>query len=136
MTRASFGRNIINREFASALTYRLQKKRHLEYNADNTNYQLLVTWRFDNRYGFIVRVLLIKHDNAIALDEDKLKKLDYSSSTLLKNDRIIKNTWVLDDATVLITSKWKERIRTTEITISKGIKGNDSMVPVQVSSNM
>jgi hypothetical protein len=139
MTRAIFGKNASKREFASVLIYRLRRKGYLESNTDNTSigHQLLVIWRSDNRHEFAVRVLLIKHENTITLDEDKLKKLDYPSLTPLRNNCIIENTWVLDDATVLmITSKWEKRIRTTKITISKGIKENDSMVPLQVSSNM
>jgi hypothetical protein len=139
MTRASFAKDIAKREFASTLIYRLQRKGCLKSNVNgvSTSHQLLVICRSDNRYGYSVRVLLIKHDNTITLDEDKLKKLDYPNLAPLRNDCIIKNTWVLDDATVLMTtSKWKKQIRTIEITISKGIKGNGSIVPIRISSSM
>jgi hypothetical protein len=140
MTRASFGKNAIKGEFASVLTYKLQRKGSLESNADNTltNHRLLVIWRSDNRYDFSVRVLLIKHDNTITLGKDKLEKLDYSSLDPLRDDCIIKNTWVLNDATVLMTtSKWEKQIRKIKIIISKGTKkDNDSMAPLRISSNM
>jgi hypothetical protein len=133
-------KNEAKREFISVLIYRLQRKESTKPNADNTstNHQLLVIWRSDNKYDFTVRVLLIKHRNTITLDEDKLKKLDYSSLAPLRDGCIIKNTWVLNDAAVLMTtSKWEKRIRTTEITISKGTKkDNGSMAPLWASSNM
>jgi hypothetical protein len=94
MTRASFGKNAAKSEFASILICKLQRKESIKSNADDTStsHQLLIIWRSDNRYGHSVRVLLIQHKNTITLDEDKLKKLDYPPFTLLRNDRIIKNT--------------------------------------------
>jgi hypothetical protein len=140
MTRAGFGKNPVKREFTSVLIYRLQKKESFKSNADSTStdHRLLVIWRSDDRYDFTVRVLLIKHRNTITLDKDKLKRLYYSSLAPLRDGCVIRNTWVLDDANVLMTtSKREKRIRTTEITISKGTKeDNDFMVPLRVSSNM
>jgi hypothetical protein len=139
VTKAIFGKNVIKREFTSVLIYRLQRKERLKFNEDNTskNPQLLVVWRSDNRYEYSIGVLLTRHDNLITLNEDKLKKLDYPSLTLLRNDRVIRNTWILDDTTVLMTtSKWEQQIRTIKITISKGIKSNSSMMPLWVSPSM
>jgi hypothetical protein len=138
MTRAIFGKNATRREFASALIYRLRRKGSLESNADNTSIspQLLVIWRYDNRYEYSVRVMLIKHGNAIILNEDELKKLDYPHSTLLRNGRNIKNKWLLDNATVSITSKWEKQINTIKIAISEGNGEKDSMKPIYVPSNM
>jgi hypothetical protein len=137
--RASFGKNATKREFTSALIYRLQRKESHESNVDNTstNRQLLVIWKSDDRHEFIVCVMLVKHDNTITLDKDVLKKLDYSHIDLLRNSRTVESTWVLDDETALATTlKCEKRIRTTEITISKGTKGNGCMVPLRISSNM
>jgi hypothetical protein len=100
------------------------------------SYQLLVLWRSNNRSGFSVRVLLIEHDNTITLDEDRLKKLDYSSFTPLKNGHTTKNAWQLDDAIVLMTSKLEEQIRTIEITISRGSEEKGSREPIYVPSDM
>jgi hypothetical protein len=137
MIRASFGKNAARKEFASALIYRLQRKR-LESNeyGISTNHQLLVIWRSDNRYKYLVQVLLIKHDNTTTLDEDKLKKLGYSPLTLLRTGRILRNVWLLDDAKVLITSDGEKRIRTIKITISKGTRENGCMKPLWISSDM
>jgi hypothetical protein len=138
MIKASFGKNALKREFTNALIYSLQRNESFESNVDNasTSYQLLVIWRSDSRYEFSVGVLLIKHDNANTLDEDKIKELDYPPLTLLGNGRNIENSWRLDDTKVLITSKCEKRIRTIEITISKWTKANGCMTPLQVSSNM
>jgi hypothetical protein len=137
-TSAGFGKNAVGREFASTLIYRLRRKWSLESNADNTSTsdQLLVIWRSDHKYECYVRVLLIKHDNTITLDEDQLKKLDYPPSALLKNSRNVENKWKLDDATVLITSRWEKQIHTIEVTISEGTGEDDSMEPLWISSNM
>jgi hypothetical protein len=137
-TRASFGKNVTKREFSSVLIYRLQRKGGLRSNVDDasTSLQLLVIWRSDHKHGCSVRVLLIKHDSTITWNEDKLKELDCPHLALPRNDCIIKNTWLLDNATMLVTSKWKKRIRTIKITISKGTRRNGCMEPIQVSSDM
>jgi hypothetical protein len=130
-------KNAVKREFTSVLIYRLQRKNNFESNVDNTltNYRLLVIWRSDNRHEYSLGVLLIKHDNAITLDEDELKKLDYPPLVPLRNDRTIENTWALDNATVLVTTlKWEKRIRTTRIEISEGTRKGNSMVPLRVSN--
>jgi hypothetical protein len=141
--RASFGRNATEKEFTSVLVYGLQRKECLEYNADNmpiknasTSFKLLAIWRPDNTYEYSVRVLLIEHGGTTTWDEDELKKLNYQPLTLLRNGYSIKNTWVLDETTVLMTtSKW-EMHHTIEITISNGSKEDGSMEPLRVLSNM
>jgi hypothetical protein len=150
MTGVSFGREIFKVEFASALIYKLQRKRRLESNdqtdTDNTStkdistsLQLLVIWRSNSRYrdGLRVRALLIKHSNAIIWNEDILEKLHSMQLALLRDDIIVKDTWLLDNTTVLMTvSKWREMDYATVITISEGIKKDDSMEPLWVSSDM
>jgi hypothetical protein len=138
-TRAIFGKDVIKRKFASVLIYRLQRKDNLKSNVDNASMspQLLIIWRSDNRSEYSVRVLLIIHDNTITLNEDKLRELDYPHLTLLRNDCIIKNIWILDNTTALMTtSRWEKQIRTVEITISKGARKDNSIEPLCVSSNM
>jgi hypothetical protein len=148
MTKASFGKNTVEREFESALIYRLQRKESLESNDQfkidsifpedtSINPQLLVIWRPDNRYDFSACVLLIKHSNTTTLSEDELKKLDYPPLVLFRNNRIIENTWLLDDATVLMTtSRWEKQIRKIEITISRGTRKNSCMKPLRIPSDM
>jgi hypothetical protein len=86
MTRASFGIDTNKDEFESALMYKLQRKKRFksnnQSNADNTfakdtstTLQLLVIWKSHNKYGYSVRVLLIKHSNTITWNEDTLEKL-------------------------------------------------------------
>jgi hypothetical protein len=122
--RASFGKNAIKREFASALIYRLQKRGGSESNTDTStgdtfSSQLLIIWRSDSVYELSVGVKLIKHDNTMTLDANRLKKLDYPSLTLLKNGCRTRNMLSLDGTTMLMTnSVWKEHIRTIEIIIS------------------
>jgi hypothetical protein len=141
VTRASFGKDATKDEFASALIYKLQRKNSKsgdQSNADSTftkdrstSFQLLVIWRSNDEHSFSVRSLLVKHSNAITWNEDTLEKLHSMYLALLseglfindmpKEDSSImentfKDTWLLDDATVLMTtSKWKEENRTVEI---------------------
>jgi hypothetical protein len=143
MTKAIFEGNISERGFTSVLMYQLQRKGALTSNEDNistentsTAFQLLVIWRSDSQYECSIHVLLISHDNTTTLDKDKVKELDYQPSTLLRNGRISTNTWTLDDATVLITSKWEKQIRTIKITISEETGENNYMKPLWISSNM
>jgi hypothetical protein len=70
------------------------------------------------------------------LDENKLNKLDYLPLALLRNNYIIRNTWQLDDVTVLIVAKWGRQIHTVEITIYERPRDNYSMAPLWVSSSM
>jgi hypothetical protein len=139
-TRASFAKDVVKSEFAGALLYKLQKKKHLESNMNNTkdaltSLQLLVIWGPNDWHGFSVRVLLIKHSSTITWDEDKLRKLHSMYLALLKDDHIVEGTWLLgDEAVLMTTSKWKED--NYEITISKGTRKDDSIVPLWVSSSM
>jgi hypothetical protein len=147
MTRASFGDKLSTTEFTSALIYKLQRKKYLESNDQSnanskfaeetsTSLRLLVIWRLDNEYNICVRALLIKHSNTITWNEDTLEKLYSMHFSLLRDDDIIEDTWLLDDTTVLMTTtKWKMS-HTIEITISKVTRKDGTMVPLWVSSNM
>jgi adenylyl- and sulfurtransferase ThiI len=144
MTRASFRIDTIERKFTTALIYNLQKKSHNSSNQsteDNTftenlstNIQLVVIWRaYNNRFS--VRALLIKNSNTITWDEDKLEKL-YSMYCTLRGNSRTKNTWRLDDATVLMTASKQEADHTFEITISKRTRKCSSIEPLCIPSNM
>jgi hypothetical protein len=144
---ASFAKDIAKDKFASALIYKLQRKKPLESEdqskADNTftedlstSHQLLVIWRVNDAHWLCKCALLIKHSNIITWNEDMLEKL-YSMYTFLCRNDNIEDTWLLDDATVLTTIlKSKEESRTFEITISRGTREDDSMAPLWVSPNM
>jgi hypothetical protein len=148
MTRASFGEEMFTTEFASALLYKLQRKKPLESNdqsnTDSTfvkdlsaSLQLLVIWRYNIEHDLSVRALLIKHSNIITWNEETLEKLHSMHLALLRDDIIVEDAWLLDDATVLVTtSKWKKDSYAFEITISEGTKTDDTMAPLWVSSNM
>jgi hypothetical protein len=148
VARAGFGRDITKDEFASALIYKLQRRKCPESddqsNADSTkdtstSLQLLVIWKANDWHDnkFFIRVLLIKHSNATAWDEDTLEKLHSTYCALLKDDYNIKDIWMLDDATVLITtSNWKYVSCATKITISEGTREDDFMEPLCIPSSI
>jgi hypothetical protein len=147
VTRASLGKDISKSELTTALLYKLQRKNHKsndQYKTDHastkdtlTSLQLLIFWGLNNEHKFSVRALLIKHSNAIAWDKDMLEKLHSMQSVPLKDDDIVKETWLLDDEIVLMTtSRWREESHTIEIIISEGTKKDDSMGPLWVSSSM
>jgi hypothetical protein len=148
MTRVGFGEELFKPEFSSALLYKLQKKESLEFNdqsnADSifaedtsTNVQLLIIWRYNNECEVCVRSLLVKHSNIITWDEDTLDKLYSMYLFLCKDDNIIEDTWLLNDATVLITtSKWKGESREFEIIISEGTRKDGTMEPLWISLDM
>jgi hypothetical protein len=148
MTDASFGIEIFKTEFASALVYKLQRKKQFKSNdqtsVDNistedssTNLQLLVIWNANEEYRYCVRALLIKHSNTITWYEDTLEKLHSMHLSLCRSDDVIEDTWLLDDVTALTTtSKWEEESRTFEITLSEGTIKDDSREPLWVSSSM
>jgi hypothetical protein len=130
-TSVSFGRDVTKDESAGALIYKLQRKSHKSNNQSGmdststedtlTSLQLLVIWKSVNKCIFSARALLIKHSNVITWDKDTLKKLHSMHLALCKEDHIIEDTWLLDDATVLVTTlKWKKD--RDEITISKGTR--------------
>jgi hypothetical protein len=145
MTSVGLGREIFKDEFASALLYKLHRKKQSKSNdkskADNkstedtsTNIQLLVIWGHITRSGFFARALLIKHSNVITWDEDTLEKLHSMHLVLLRDDQIVEDTWRLDNATVLRTSN-REVGHTFEITISEGTREDGTMEPLWVSLN-
>jgi hypothetical protein len=154
MTRASFGKNAAKNEFASAFIYKLKRKGSLESDADNTkdastSLQLLVIWNSNVWYEFSARALLIKHSNAITWNEDTLERLHSMYLNLLdKGLRVdfvetqskhypVKDTWLLDDATALMTTlSWKRDGCIFEVKISNWIRKSDSMAPLWVPSSM
>jgi hypothetical protein len=148
MISASFVKEAVKREFENALIYKLQKKKSIESGSqskmDNTStedtstsIQLLVIWKSDNSHEFPVRALLIKHNNTTTWCEDTLEKLHSMYPFLFKDNPTAKDTWLLDDATVLmIMLKWEKQTRTIKIAISDGTRDDDSMGPLWVPSNM
>jgi hypothetical protein len=123
----------MQRDFMSVLIYRLQRK-SLESNADNTkdtstSIQLLVIWEPMTRDVFFVRALLIKHNNTVTWDEDKLRELHAMHLALLRDDDIIKNTCLLDGTTILMATPREIGLSlVTEITISKRSEEDNFMV--------
>jgi hypothetical protein len=146
MTKASFAKDTAKKESAIALLYRLQKKECIESssqpNIDNTStedtsLQLLVIWRVDNMWDIPARALLIKHSNTITWDESTLEKLHFMYLALLSSDWTVKDTWLLNDVTVLMTTlRWKEVKYRTEIIITEGTRKDDSMKPLWIPSDM
>jgi hypothetical protein len=100
-----------------------------------TNLQLLAIWGLNDEYDLCVRSLLIKHSNTITWNEDTLERLCSTHFSLCKVAKTIKDTWLLDDETVLITELKRKANRAFEITISEGTRKDDTMVPLWVSSN-
>jgi hypothetical protein len=144
MTRASFGRDKTKSKFITALIYKLQRKYHNPTNQSNRDSakdtskspQLLVVWRVDDSFMLYVNVIVIKHDDIAAWDEDKLMELCSMYSALYRGDRIVKDTWLLDDTTVLMTtSEWKEGKQTIEVIISERTREDDSMEPLCIPSS-
>jgi hypothetical protein len=147
ITRSSFGEEMFASAFASALLYKLQRKKHPESNGQSnvdstfteetsTSLQLLVIWRYNDAYRCCIRVLLIKHSNTITWNEDTLEKLHSMHLSLCRDDGIIEDTWSLDDETVLMTTSKRGMSRAFEITISEVTRKDDTMAPLWVSANM
>jgi hypothetical protein len=101
-----------------------------------TSLQLLVIWGFTGKPVY-VRTLLIKHSNTITWDKDKLEKLYSMHLDLLRDNHVVRDTWLLDDVTVLVTIlKWKKGRCITEITISEETREDDSIEPLWVPSSI
>jgi hypothetical protein len=127
---ASFGRDVTKYKCASALLYKLKRKKRFESNdqsnADNpfiedtsTSPKLLLIWRFTDKSKVSLNAQLIENNDAINWDEDELEELHSMYYSSLEDNRTVRCIRLLDDATVLkITLKWKERIYRTEITVS------------------
>jgi hypothetical protein len=145
MTSADFVRDAFKSSSATALMYRLQRKNHNSNNqsdADNTkdtltDIQLAIVFLSNEKLYFDANTLLIKHNNTITWNENRLRKLYYAHHSQYRKSDTIKDTWLLDDATVLMTVlKWDERGRAFEVTVFKGTKRDDSIEPICISSNM
>jgi hypothetical protein len=147
ITKAILGRNIAKDDFTGALIYKVQRKHRKSNNQSGTSskltedastgLQLLVIWRY-NEYRLYVRALLIKHSNAIAWNEDTLEKLYSMHLSLLRDKHNIKDTWLLDNETVLTTTSeckgfWNYA---TKITISEGTREDDFMKPLWIPSSI
>jgi hypothetical protein len=148
MTRTGFGKDKIKNEYVSALIYKLQRKKRLESNeqsnANNasiedtsTSLRLLVMWGPNNGHKISARALLIRHSNAITWNEDTLEKLHSMHLDLLRDNCVVRDTWLLDDATVLMTIlKWKRGKDTFKIIITEGTREDDSMEPLWIPSSI
>jgi hypothetical protein len=144
-TGASFKRNAAERDFTTALIYRLQRKScncNDQSNANSaltkgisTNIQLVVIWRVYNSYKFHVNVMVIEHGDVITWDEDKLKRLYSMHRALHTYGPIIEDTWLLDDETVIMISSRLKVGRTIEITISEGASKDSLIRPIWISSD-
>jgi hypothetical protein len=143
-TSANFGKNTIGRESVTALIYRLQRKSRNSNNQPDTdskkdtsvNIQLAMVWCSDKRLNVYVNTVLIKNGNVITWDENKLRKLYYNRRPSYRSGQIDVDEWLLDDAIVLVTTSKSKEGRTFEITISEGIRGDDSIEPLCLSSDM
>jgi hypothetical protein len=146
-TGASFGKDMTKYECASVLIYKLQRKNHRSNNQSNsdstfvgdssTSLQFLIIWKLDEEHRICVRALLIKHSNSIIWNEDTLEKLYSMLFSLCKASGIIEDTWLLDDAIVLMTAfNWEEENHRFEITISEGTREDGTMEPLWISLNM
>jgi hypothetical protein len=139
-TRATFKRNVHEHDFTSVLLYKLQRKECLESDLSSTStkdtstrIQLLVLLRVDDKPKIYTNAILIKHNNTITWDEDKLRKLHSMHRALRRFDQIIKDTWLLDNATALVTTlKFEKQICAVELIISKGTRKDDPMEPLCV----
>jgi hypothetical protein len=140
MTRASFGRNVTKKEFKNALMYRLQRKSHnandqnVANNTENTltNFQLLIVWTAYNDYSIHVNAVLVKYDDTIIWDEDKLRKLCAIRHPLYNYYEV---TWRLDNTTLLMTTPmWSGYGRAFEIRISEATSRYNAMEPISISS--
>jgi hypothetical protein len=145
ITRAAFRKELVRHDFTTALLYKLRRRSYNPNNpsdADNirdtsTSIQLLVIWRVDNNYKFYVNAMLIKHNNIITWDDNKLKKVYSMHHTLQTYEHTIEDTWLLDDATVLMTTlKWGRTVRAIEITIAERAKEDYSMESLCIPSTM
>jgi hypothetical protein len=129
ITRVGFGIDTNKDTFSSALIYKLQRKNHPE---SDTSLQLLIIWGSNTNCNFSVRVLCIRHTNTITWDEGALKMLHAMYLTLLREDDLVQDTWLLDDTTVLMTTlKWEVGLA-TEITLSESIYQDDTIAPLWV----
>jgi hypothetical protein len=146
MTRVNFRDRVCKLSFATALTYKLQRKNSHKSNnqssTDNTedtsDLRLLVIWSTNYSQEFYVNVILIKYSNITAWDEDKTKIIDYMRNDITKRrGRRIEKTWLLDDTTVLVTTpRRREEECTLEITISEGIRKDNSIEPISALSSI
>jgi hypothetical protein len=144
-TSADFVNDVLKPESITALTYRLQRKNHNSNNqsdVDNTkdistDIQLVIIFGSDERHYFCAKTILIKCNDTIAWDKNKLEELYYRHRARYTDNHVIKETWLLDDATVLMTVlKWSAEGRAFEITVFKGTRRDDSIEPLCISSNM
>jgi hypothetical protein len=148
-TEASLGRDTTKDEFASALLYKLQRKKRFESNDQSntdststkdtsTSLQLLVIWRSTDKSKVSLRALLIKHSNVFTWSKDTLVKLHSMHLSLLSDDCVVRDTWLLDNVTVLSTMlRLKEVKHIIEIIIiSEGAREDDSKEPLWVPSSI
>jgi hypothetical protein len=127
--------------FGGVLTYQLQSRRDkLGNQSESTCIRLLVAWKFEDYINPRMLIRLMKHDKQINWDRIKLE--DYYqkyASQLSMYTGPIKDKWMLDDDTVLMTGlklEFTHGYGALNITISEGIIDEHVKEPVWIDSKM
>jgi hypothetical protein len=120
--------------FEGILTYEL-KRRHVKPDDrhDLLYIRLFVVWKSEGYKKFRIFIHLIEYDKYVDWDEVKLKEYyKRYSNQLCTYTGSIKDTWLMNDGTVLMTGldlDFAQRDGILNITISKGVKDEHTKRP-------
>jgi hypothetical protein len=118
--------------FKGAVVYELRRK-----SAESTRIQLFVAWQFDGYKKFYAYAHLLECSESFSWNEIRLKK-HYQRYThqLNRYTSPIKNTWLIHDDTVLMTSlelTFVKRDSILNVTVSEGIKDDCTKKPGRIN---
>jgi hypothetical protein len=123
--------------FEGSLMYQLQRK-HVKSDdqPNSTNTLLFIALKSEGYNEFLARVCLIKCDKQIKWNQYKLEEYRQSyHSQLSTYTGPIKDAWLLNDGTVLVTEmelNFIQRYDILNIIISKGVKDDHIKRPVWI----
>jgi hypothetical protein len=127
--------------FGGVLTYELQSGYgNFGNQSESTYIRLLVAWKSESYNQFSVYTHLIKCNEQVKWNETKLEVYyQRYANQLCTYTGPIKDTWLIDDGTVLLTEldlDFTQRDGVLNITISKGIKDESTRRPEWIDSKM
>jgi hypothetical protein len=124
--------------FEGVLIYELQKgDDESDDQFESTHILFFVAWKAEGYKKFHMFVHLIEYDEYIDWDELKLREYyQRYANQLCTYTGPIKNTWLIDDGTVLITRlklDLTQRAGVLNVTISEGIRDSRTEKPLWVN---
>jgi hypothetical protein len=135
--QAGFNIDLAQNESMGALMYRLHKKSTDKSDEEATWIRLFVIWKMNSAKEFRAGSFLIEHDKGQVWNSDMLMRLVKWYKLFNVQHDPIKETWLMHDSVVLMTSLnvSRESCYKLELTISETSVNENTWIPRYIGLN-